>query len=56
MKLVYVNGIHCSCYIIHRNMWHAWMRTERHLGVWWGNPNERDHLLYLGADRSILLK
>ena len=27
-----------------RDVWHAWVRTERHAGVWWGNPKERDYL------------
>jgi len=31
-------------------------REEVHIGFWWGNMRERDHLQELGVDGNIILK
>jgi hypothetical protein len=35
-------------------MGHMWRRGEVHMGLWWGNLNERDHLQGLGTDEWII--
>ena len=37
-------------------MWRVWDRIEVHIRFWWGNRRERDHLLDLGVDGSVILK
>jgi len=36
-------------------MQHVWDRVEVHIRFWRGNPRERDHLLDLGVDGSVIL-
>ena len=31
-------------------------REGVHMGFWWGNQRERDHLEYVDVDRRIILK
>jgi hypothetical protein len=37
-------------------MWHVWGIGERHIKVWWGNPNERDRLEEVTVDLRVILK
>jgi hypothetical protein len=37
-------------------MWHAWETGEVHIGFWWGEIKERNHLEDQGVDERILLK
>jgi hypothetical protein len=37
-------------------MKHVCGRGEVHIGFWWGNLRERDHLENPGIDRRIILK
>jgi hypothetical protein len=37
-------------------MWHVWGRRGVHIGFWWGNLSERDHLEDLGVDGRIILE
>jgi hypothetical protein len=34
-------------------MWHVWGRGEVHIGFWWGDLRERDHLEDLGIDGRV---
>jgi hypothetical protein len=35
-------------------MWHVWGRREVHIGFWWGDPREGDHLGDPGVDGRII--
>jgi hypothetical protein len=37
-------------------MWQVWEKLKLHAGLWWGNPQESDHLKNLGVDESFILK
>ena len=37
-------------------MLHIWGRGELHIGLWWGNLWERDHLEDGGVDGMMILK
>ena len=37
-------------------MWHIWGTGEMHIGFWWGDLRERDHMEDLGLDGRIILK
>jgi hypothetical protein len=37
-------------------MWHECGTGEEHIGFWWGDLMERDHLEDLGIDWKIILK
>jgi hypothetical protein len=37
-------------------MWHEWETGELHIGFWWGDLRQRDHLEDLGIDERIILK
>ena len=36
--------------------WHVWGREKVHIGLWWGNLWERDHLEDLAVDVTMMLK
>jgi len=37
-------------------MWNIRDIEDVHIGFWWGNPREREHLQDLGVDGRIILK
>ena len=37
-------------------MRHEWGTGEVHIGFWWGDPRESDHLEDLGADGQLILE
>jgi hypothetical protein len=37
-------------------MWHIWETGEVHTGFWCRNLREREHLVDLGMDGSVILK
>ena len=39
-----------------RGMKSVWGREEVHIGFWWGNLGERDHLKDPGIDGRIIIK
>jgi hypothetical protein len=36
--------------------WHAYCRTELHMGLWWSNMNKTDHLEDQSTGIKIMLK
>jgi hypothetical protein len=57
-------GKACQTYVIniyaikmnHVILQHEWGRREMHIGYWWENQNEIDHLVNQDVDRWIILK
>jgi hypothetical protein len=39
-----------------RDMWHVWEIGKVHIGFWWGEMRERDHLEDLSVSGRIILK
>jgi len=37
-------------------MWHVLGKGEVHTGFWWGHLRERDHVVFVAVDMTIILK